>query len=67
MDFNIVKKLKTFEDNAKHVMNISYKPTNQEFEKSAKIIILGILLIGILGLVIAVVISIIETGGLSLI
>lgn len=29
MDLNISKKLGQFIDNAKHVLNISYKPTNE--------------------------------------
>jgi protein translocase SEC61 complex gamma subunit len=67
MDLNISKKLGQFIDNAKHVLNISYKPTNEEFNRSARIIILGILLIGVLGLGIAIVASLVEFGTLQLI
>lgn len=63
----IVKKLSTFVDNAKHVLSISYKPTRAEFDKSAKLIIIGILLIGTVGFVIAILVSLIITGSLSLI
>jgi protein translocase SEC61 complex gamma subunit len=67
MDFDIAKRINAFLDNASHVLNISYKPSNEEFNKSARIIILGIILIGLLGLSIAIVASLIETGSLSLI
>ncbi len=67
MDFNLARKLRMFIDNSKHVLNISYKPSNDEFNKSARIIILGILLIGLLGLAIAIIASLIETSSLSLI
>jgi protein translocase SEC61 complex gamma subunit len=64
---DIMKMLNTFVDNAKHVLSISYKPTREEFDKSAKLIIIGILLIGTVGLIIAVLVSLIITGSLSLI
>lgn len=56
-----------FMTNTKHVLSISYKPTRDEFNKSAKLIIFGILLIGAVGFVIALLISLIITGSLSLI
>ncbi len=59
--------LRSFIQNSRHIINISYKPSQIEFNKSAKIIILGILLIGVLGLVFAIVVSLIVTGTLSLI
>jgi protein translocase SEC61 complex gamma subunit len=59
--------MKTLVENSKRVMNVSYRPTEQEFKKSAKVIILGILIIGVLGLIIAIIISLIVTGSLALI
>lgn len=49
------------------MLSISYRPTDQEYRKAAKLIVLGILLIGFMGFVIAVVVSLIITGSLSLI
>jgi protein translocase SEC61 complex gamma subunit len=49
------------------VLSISYKPTDQEYRKSAKLIVIGILLIGLLGFVIAVAVSLVITGSFSLI
>jgi len=54
-----------FIDNARHVMSISYKPTREEFERAAKLIIFGILLIGTVGFIISIVISLIITGSLG--
>jgi protein translocase SEC61 complex gamma subunit len=48
-------------------MSVSYKPTNKEFSKSAKVIILGIVLIGALGFIIAIMVSLLVSGSLSLI
>ncbi|MCL5262323.1 MAG: protein translocase SEC61 complex subunit gamma [Candidatus Marsarchaeota archaeon] len=59
--------LSRFVQNSRHIISISYKPTQLEFNKSAKIIILGIVLIGVLGLVFAIMISLIVTGTLSMI
>lgn len=64
---NIQASIKKFMDNAKHVMSISYKPTRDEFNKAAKLIIFGILLVGVIGFILAIVISLIITGSLSLI
>lgn len=62
MGWKIIEKLNNFITNAKHVLNISYRPTNEEFKRSAKIIILGILAIGIMGFIIGMVVSLITTG-----
>lgn len=59
-----MEKLKKFIENSKHVLSVSYKPTDAEFRKSAKLIIFGILLMGALGFVISVIVSLIITGTL---
>jgi protein translocase SEC61 complex gamma subunit len=59
--------IKKFINNAKHVMSISYKPSREEFEKAAKLIIFGILLIGTIGFIIAIIVSLVITGSLALI
>lgn len=67
MNLDIFGSFKKFLDNARHVMSISYKPTRDEFNRAAKLIIFGILLIGTVGFIIAIVISLIITGSLGLI
>jgi protein transport protein SEC61 subunit gamma and related proteins len=64
---DITGSFKKFIDNSKHVMSISYKPTRDEYNRAARLIIFGILILGILGFVIAILISLIITGSLSLI
>jgi len=63
---NFISPLKNFIQNSRRIINISYKPSQSEFKRSAKLIIIGILLIGVLGFIIAVLISLIITGNLSL-
>ena len=63
----IIQNFKKFIENSKHVLSISYKPTKEEFNKSAKLIIIGILLIGTIGFVIAILVSLIITGSFTLI
>ncbi len=64
---NITAKFKNFIQNSRHILSISYRPNRAEFDKSAKIIIIGILITGTLGFVIAVVISLLVTGTLAFI
>jgi protein transport protein SEC61 subunit gamma-like protein len=64
MNLNIIGGIKNFIENSKRVMNISYKPTMEEFRKSSKVVLLGILLIGISGFVIGFIIYYIITGTL---
>ena len=63
----IFDKPKKFLTNSKHVLSISYKPTKGEFNKAARLIIFGIVLIGAAGFVMAIIVSLIITGSLSLI
>ncbi|MGC8478921.1 MAG: protein translocase SEC61 complex subunit gamma [Candidatus Micrarchaeia archaeon] len=67
MNLNIIAALKNFYNDSRRIISISYKPSAEEFNKSARIILFGILLIGVLGLVIAIIISLVITGTLSLI
>ncbi len=64
---SIPSRLSKFIDDSKRVMSISYKPSSEEFNKSAKIILIGILLIGAVGFIIAIIISLIISGSLSLV
>lgn len=62
MNLNVVGRLRTFIDNSRHVLNISYRPTTDEFRKSAKMIIISILIIGFAGFIIGIVVSFVSTG-----
>ena len=67
MNLDIAGSLKSFINNSRHILYVSYKPSQERFNRTAKIIIIGILVIGILGLVIAILVSLLTTGGLSLV
>ncbi|MCL5115353.1 MAG: protein translocase SEC61 complex subunit gamma, partial [Candidatus Marsarchaeota archaeon] len=43
--------IKNFISNARHILYVSYKPNEQRFKRTAKIIILGIVLIGVIGFI----------------
>ncbi len=54
---NIVGKLKSFYSDSKHVMSVSYKPDLDTFKRTLKIVLIGIILLGILGFVIYLIIN----------
>jgi protein translocase SEC61 complex gamma subunit len=57
MNLNVGGKLKTFMENSKHILSVSYRPGRSEFSKTARIIIVGILAVGMLGFVISLIIG----------
>ena len=57
MELKLGYRLTTFLTNARHILNISYKPSNEEFNRSARVILLGILLIGALGFIISLIVG----------
>ncbi len=64
---NVFDKIKKFFIDSQHVLSISYKPTRAEYNKAARLIIFGILVIGVIGFIMAIIVSLIITGSLSLI
>ncbi len=62
----ILDKLQRFMSDSRHVLSMSYRPSADEFNKSAKVIIVGILLVGTLGFVISLIISLIMSGTLPI-
>lgn len=57
MELKLGYRLRSFFTNSKHILNISYKPSNEEFNRSARIIVLGIIIIGVLGYLISLIIG----------
>ncbi len=57
VNLNPIPRIKAFLSNSRHILNVSYKPDASEFNKTARIILLGILLIGLLGFVISVIVG----------
>ena len=52
MDLNIFARLARFYNESKHVLSVSYKPTMDVFKRTLKIVVLGILLMGVMGFII---------------
>lgn len=59
MGLNIVKKLKDFIADSERVLGISYKPDQATFMRTIKIVLIGTLILGILGFIIAEIIGLI--------
>jgi protein transport protein SEC61 subunit gamma-like protein len=57
MNLNPIPKIKAFVSNSKHILAVSYKPDAAEFNRTARIVILGILLIGVLGFIISLIVG----------
>jgi protein translocase SEC61 complex gamma subunit len=56
MELNPIKKLTAFYDDSKHVMSVSQRPDITAFERTLKIVLIGVLTLGILGFIISLVI-----------
>ena len=61
----MIANFSSFVNNARHILYVSYKPSNDRFKRTAKIIIFGILIIGLTGFVIAIIVSLLVYGNLS--
>jgi protein translocase SEC61 complex gamma subunit len=57
MKIDAHKKVKDFYHNSKRVLQISSKPHPEGFKRTLKIVLLGILALGVLGYVISYIIS----------
>ncbi len=49
--------VKGFYSDAKHVASVSYKPDMDTFRRTLKIVLLGIILLGVMGFIIYVIIN----------
>ena len=59
MNLNPVKSFKSFWADAKHVLSVSYRPDIDTFKRTLKIVIIGILVLGILGFIVYEIINLI--------
>jgi protein translocase SEC61 complex gamma subunit len=57
INLNPIPKLKRFYSDSKHIISVSYKPDSHAFKKTLKIVLLGIIILGILGFIIAEIIN----------
>lgn len=61
VNLNLTKKLKGFYSDSMHILSISYKPDVDTFKRTLKIVLLGIIIIGLLGFIISLIIKFITT------
>ncbi|MDE1856240.1 MAG: protein translocase SEC61 complex subunit gamma [Candidatus Micrarchaeota archaeon] len=59
MNFNPLPGIKSFYENARHILNISYKPKMEHFQRTMKIVLFGTLIVGILGYLISLIVTLI--------
>ena len=57
---NPLKTIRDFINDSRHIMSVSYKPDIDTFRRTLKIVLLGILVLGILGLIISQIINYID-------
>ena len=57
MNLNPLPKLKSFYNDSKHVASVSYRPDLESFKRTLKIVLIGIIILGILGFVISFIIN----------
>ena len=60
MNLNPLPKLKSFYYDAKHVSSVSYRPDLDTFKRTLKIVLIGIIILGILGFVISTLINLLK-------
>jgi len=59
MQLNPIKMVSQFLEDANRMLSISYKPSNDEFKRTLKVVLVGTLLLGVLGYLISIVVSLI--------
>ena len=57
MELNFIPALRSFYDNAKHVMSVSYKPGMDHFQQTLKVVLVGTAILGVLGFVISILVG----------
>ncbi len=56
---NLVRSLKDFYADARHVMSVSYRPDRETFMRTVKIVVVGVIILGVMGFIIYELISLI--------
>ncbi|MEM3839109.1 MAG: protein translocase SEC61 complex subunit gamma [Candidatus Micrarchaeaceae archaeon] len=59
MSFTPIKSLKEFYADSKHILSVSYKPDRDTFMRTTKIVVFGIIILGVMGFVIYEIITLI--------
>lgn len=59
MNLNPIPRIKSFYADAKHVMGVSYKPDMDTFMRTLKIVLIGVLILGVMGFIISEIIRLV--------
>lgn len=59
LDLDIIKHIRNFYADSKRVLEVSYKPDSVTFRRTIKIVLIGTILLGALGFVVAEIVGII--------
>ena len=59
MAFDPIKSTKKFLSDARHILSISNKPSNEEFMRTLKVVLLGTLALGVFGFAISLIVGLI--------
>ena len=55
--FNPITAVRNFFADAKHVASVSYKPDSDTFKRTLKVVLIGILILGMLGFAVSFIIN----------
>ncbi len=64
---SIITNFTNFITNARHILYVSYKPSEDRYKKTAKVILIGVVTIGLVGFIIAIIISLLVAGNFALV
>jgi protein translocase SEC61 complex gamma subunit len=59
MAFDPLNSIKKFFADARHILSISNKPSNEEFKRTLKVVLFGTLVLGIFGYIISLIVGLI--------
>jgi protein translocase SEC61 complex gamma subunit len=57
LKFDPIAAVRNFYEDAKHVASVSYKPDTDTFKRTLKVVLVGILILGVLGFAISFIIN----------
>ncbi len=57
INLNPIPRLKRFYADSKHIISVSYKPDANTFKRTLKVVLIGVIILGTLGFIIAEIIN----------
>ena len=57
INLNPIPRLKRFYTDSKHIISVSYKPDANTFKRTLKVVLIGVIILGTLGFIIAEIIN----------